>query len=77
MEFSLLALDCALPCEVTIDDDNGRYMIRKSDTSGEVFNSAEELIQWVKENWKADEFLDPNEYMNLLLQFNHYTDNAL
>ena len=35
MEFSLSSYDGALPVEVTIDDDNGRYTIRKSDRSGE------------------------------------------
>ena len=39
MEFSLSSFDGALPVEVTIDEDNGRYMIRKSDRSGEYFNS--------------------------------------
>ncbi len=48
MEFSLCSLDCALPVEVTLDEDNGRYMIRKSDSSGEFFNTPQELIQWIK-----------------------------
>jgi hypothetical protein len=76
MEYTLCSVDCALPCEVTIDDDNGRYMIRKSDTSGEVFNTAEELIAWVKSNWKPEEFCDPNEFNNLLKQLNIYSNNS-
>jgi hypothetical protein len=66
MEYSLLAYDGAYPCEVTIDEDNGRYMIRKADTSGEVFNKVEELIQWLKTNWKAEDFRNPTEFTNLM-----------
>ena len=43
MEYNLYSKDSAYPCEVTIDEENGRYMIRKADTSGEIFNSAAEL----------------------------------
>ncbi len=72
MEYSLLAYDGAFPCEVTIDEDNGRYMIRKADTSGEVFNGALELIQWVKTNWKPEDFRNPSEYQEFLKEIEQY-----
>lgn len=75
MEFSLCSLDSALPVEVTLDEDNGRYMIRKSDTSGEYFNSANELIQWVKANFTAEEFCDPKEYHGMIQKLTEYMIN--
>ncbi|KAF0818675.1 MULTISPECIES: hypothetical protein [unclassified Cytobacillus] len=72
MEFSLCSLDSALPVEVTVDEDNGRYMIRKSDTSGEYFNSADELIEWVKANFTAEEFCDPGEYHGMIQKLTDY-----
>lgn len=68
MEISLSCKDSALPCEVTIDLDNNRYMLRKADTSGEFFNTPEALLEWIKENWSASDFHDPNEYDNLINQ---------
>ncbi|MFC0273040.1 hypothetical protein ACFFIX_16565 [Metabacillus herbersteinensis] len=44
MEFSIKSKDNVYPCEVTIDEDNGRYMIRNTDSSGEIFNTPEELV---------------------------------
>lgn len=66
MEFLLQVKDNAFPCEVTIDEDNGRYMIRKSDSSGEVFNSPMELISWILENWGADDFIDKKQFEAML-----------
>ncbi|MEQ6378305.1 hypothetical protein RZN22_12815 [Bacillaceae bacterium S4-13-58] len=62
MEISFSCKGSALPCEVTIDDDNGRYTIRKADSSGEYFNSPQELIKWVKENLSIDYFTDKESY---------------
>lgn len=76
MEFSLCSLDGALPVEVTIDEDNGRYMIRKSDTSGEVFNSPEELIEWVKLNFNKDEFCDHREFYGMMKVLEKYEANS-
>lgn len=72
MEFTLNSFDGALPVEVTVDDDNGRYMIRKSDTSGEVFNSSNELIQWVKTHFREDEFCQPQEFQTMLKKLLEY-----
>lgn len=72
MEFSLTSFDGAMPVEVTIDEDNGRYMIRKSDTSGEFFNTPNELIQWVKSHFREDEFCHPQEFHGMLDRLAEY-----
>ncbi|WP_270182149.1 hypothetical protein [Alkalihalobacillus sp. CinArs1] len=66
MEYNLYSKDSAYPCEVTIDDENGRYMIRKADTSGEVFNSVEDLTTWIRGNWKEEDFRSRKQYHYLL-----------
>lgn len=66
MEFLLNSFDGALPVEVTIDEDNGRYMIRKSDTSGEFFNSPMEMIKWMRANLHADDFCIPAEFKQMM-----------
>ncbi|WP_096434962.1 hypothetical protein [Alteribacter populi] len=66
MDYQIKANDGAIPCEVTIDPDNGRYTIRKSDTSGEVFNSESELTQWIAKNWDASMFEDPQQFQLLM-----------
>lgn len=76
MEFSLSSFDGALPVEVTIDDDNGRYMIRKSDSSGEFFNTANELIEWVKIHLCEDDFCYPQEYHGMLSEMADYESNG-
>jgi hypothetical protein len=50
-------------------------MIRKSDTSGEYFNSADELIEWVKANFTAEEFCDPREYHGMIQKLTDYLVN--
>ncbi|PLR66873.1 hypothetical protein [Bacillus sp. UMB0893] len=50
MEIEIKSAGCAIPCLITADADIGKYMIRKEDTSGEVFNSQGELKQWINEN---------------------------
>lgn len=72
MEFFLKSKDNAYPCVVTIDEDNGRYTIRKSDSSGEVFNSPTELVGWILENWEADEFIDKEEFVTMLNEIKEY-----
>ena len=76
LEFSLYSFDGALPVEVTVDDDNGRYTIRKSDSSGEYFNSPDELIQWVKTNFNEEEFCHPNEFRGMLAKLAEYEVNG-
>ncbi len=76
MEFSLSSFDGALPVEVTIDDDNGRYTIRKSDRSGEYFNSSIELIAWVKSHFQEEEFCHPHEFRGMLKKMAEYELNG-
>ncbi|WP_078595823.1 hypothetical protein [Evansella clarkii] len=66
MEYQIKAKDGAFPCEVTIDEDNGRYMVRKADTSGEVFHNKQELINWVKTNWESSQFENPGSFQDLM-----------
>ncbi|MBM7094540.1 hypothetical protein JSY36_02125 [Bacillus sp. H-16] len=66
MDFQLQSHDGAFPCEVTCDEDNGRYMIRKADTSGEVFNSSQELKEWIEQNWNEAMFNNRYEYTRML-----------
>ncbi|RIW28492.1 hypothetical protein D3H55_21630 [Bacillus salacetis] len=62
MDFELEALDSESPVVVTIDPENGIYTIRKSDTSGEVFNTAEELHAWYKTHLNPMLFSSQTEY---------------
>lgn len=66
MEFVIKAKDSAIPCSVTIDEDNGRYMLRNADTSGEVFQNKDELIQWIETEWDSHFFEDEEAYSQLL-----------
>ena len=72
MEFYLKSKNCAFPCEVTIDEDNGRYTIRKEDTSGEVFNNPEELVQWIIENWDKEDFQDDEQFDLMMKEIQVY-----
>ncbi|OCA90844.1 hypothetical protein A8F94_02935 [Bacillus sp. FJAT-27225] len=76
MEFSLDSFECALPVEVTIDEDNGRYMIRKSDTSGVFFNSPSELIQWIRAHFQEDEFRSPDDFRNMMGKLSEYEQSG-
>jgi hypothetical protein len=76
LEFSLCSFDSALPVEITIDDDNGRYTIRKSDRSGEYFNSPLELIKWIKTHFREEEFCHPHEFRGMLAKLTDYEVNG-
>jgi hypothetical protein len=75
MEISLCSFDSALPVEITIDEDNGRYTIRKSDRSGEFFNSARELIEWVQVNFQEEDFCDKLEFQQMISLLSDYQKN--
>jgi hypothetical protein len=72
VEYYLKCRDNVFPCEVTIDEDNGRYMIKKSDSSGEVFNSSAELVQWILNNWEIDDFYDQAQFEEMLRELQEY-----
>jgi hypothetical protein len=72
LEFFLKSKDNVYPCVVTIDEDNGRYTIRKSDSSGEYFNTPKELVAWIIENWQSEDFLDCNEFETMLSEIKVY-----
>jgi hypothetical protein len=77
MEFSLNSVHSYSPVEVTVDDDNGRYMIRNADTSGEVFNTSNELISWIKQNWQSNEFCTPQEFETMLKELDDYLQEGI
>ncbi|MBP3952955.1 hypothetical protein [Bacillus suaedae] len=66
MEFKIMDKDGAYPCVVTVDPENGRYMIRNADTSGESFSDGASLLAWVKENWQSSQFEFSDDYTKLL-----------
>ena len=66
MEFQFKCRGSEIGCEVTLDQDNNKYMIRKEDTSGEVFNSSGELADWIKENWTKSFFVDDSDHDKLM-----------
>ncbi|MGG1217023.1 hypothetical protein ABE236_06015 [Priestia endophytica] len=74
MEFTLKSKESAIPCLVTLDDENGRYMIRKEDTSREVFNSPSQLIAWVSANWYGDDFVDSDSFHHMMKELDKYEE---
>ncbi|MDT9026059.1 MULTISPECIES: hypothetical protein [Rossellomorea] len=66
MEFEIMTKDSEIPCLVVADEDNGRYLIRKADTSGEVFNSQEELVTWIESNWSKEQVINSYEFVKML-----------
>ncbi|KIY22253.1 MULTISPECIES: hypothetical protein [Mesobacillus] len=72
MEFNLNSYDGALPVEVTLDEDNGRYMIRKSDTSGEFFNNPMEMVKWIRNNLKPEDFCIPAEFTKMMSSLSQF-----
>lgn len=73
MEFMLSCKGSALPCEVIIDDDNGRYLVRKADSSGEFFNDPAELVKWVLKNWDSEQFNDEQQFGKMIEAIKSYT----
>ncbi|MGE6755797.1 hypothetical protein ACQKFO_20580 [Rossellomorea sp. NPDC071047] len=66
MEFEIMTKESEIPCLVVADEDNGRYLIRKADTSGEVFNSQEELVRWIEANWSKEQVVNSYEFVKML-----------
>lgn len=66
MEFELDTYEGAFPNQVTVDPDNGVYTIRTADTSGQVFNSQQELVSWVEQNWNKEVFVHPEQYEQMM-----------
>lgn len=73
MDYILSCKNSAFPCELTIDEDNGRYLVRKADSSGEYFNSPEELVTWVMKNWHVDQFNDEEKFAEMIEELKTYT----
>ncbi|WP_342394359.1 hypothetical protein [Salipaludibacillus daqingensis] len=72
MNIELMPKNGALPCEVTADDDNGVFTIRKEDTSGEVFNNFSSLKGWIHQHWNEEQFVHSNEFHQLLSFLDQY-----
>ncbi|MBN8192307.1 hypothetical protein JI667_09110 [Bacillus sp. NTK074B] len=66
MEFEIRTVESEIPCLVVADEDNGRFMIRKADTSGEVFNSQEELVNWIEANWSKEKVVNTYDFVKML-----------
>lgn len=66
MEFEIITKDSETPCLVVADEDNGRFMVRKADTSGKVFNSQEELVNWIEANWSQEMVVNTYAYVKML-----------
>lgn len=66
MEFEIMTKESEIPCLVVADEDNGRYLIRKADTSGEVFNTQEELVRWIEANWSQEQVVNSYEFVKML-----------
>lgn len=66
MEFEIMTVESEIPCLVVADEDNGRFMIRKADTSGEVFNSQEELVHWIEANWSNEKVVNTYDFVKML-----------
>ncbi|MGG4166664.1 hypothetical protein ABEW00_04160 [Rossellomorea vietnamensis] len=66
MEFEIMTVESEIPCLVVADEDNGRFMIRKADTSGEVFNSQEELVNWIEANWSREKVVNTYDFVKML-----------
>ncbi|WP_100333667.1 hypothetical protein [Bacillus alkalisoli] len=75
MEFQFRCKGNAIGCEITLDYENNKFMVRKEDTSGEVFNNADEMKDWVAENWTRSFFEDENDYEQLMKFFSNNNDS--
>ncbi|MBO2531646.1 hypothetical protein SAMN04488025_103113 [Planifilum fulgidum] len=67
MEFSLMSKYGRYPCEVVADEDQFRFWVRKADTTGEFFQSQQELLEWIRKHWRREDFLRPEEFDHLLI----------
>ncbi len=75
MEYEILSKNSAIPCLVVADADNGRYMIREADTSGEVFNNPREMLFWMYNNWTEQDFEDQAFYNHILSSLQEIVQN--
>ncbi len=66
MEFEIMTRESESPCLVVADEDNGRFMVRKADASGEVFNSQEELVNWIEANWSQEMIVNTYAFVKML-----------
>ncbi|MBB5326090.1 hypothetical protein HNQ34_003208 [Anoxybacillus tepidamans] len=47
-------------------------MIRKADTSGEIFNTPGELVRWIMANWSSDDFQDQEQFELMMKEIQVY-----
>ncbi|WYP24818.1 hypothetical protein NSQ54_10755 [Alkalihalobacillus sp. FSL W8-0930] len=66
MEKTIWTTESNVPSLVIVDNVNGRYAIRKADTSGQVFTNGTELKQWIEQNWNPSLFTNNAQYDQLL-----------
>ncbi|AZB43250.1 hypothetical protein CEF21_13575 [Bacillus sp. FJAT-42376] len=66
MEYLLKSKSSAIPCLIEVDSDSRVYMVRNADTSGKGFNTKEELLHWVSQNWKPEDFEQPGQLREVL-----------
>ncbi|WP_070119599.1 hypothetical protein [Bacillus marinisedimentorum] len=72
MEFHLESHNSPVSSAVTVDDGNHRYMVRNGDIDGEMFDTPEELAQWVIQNWRVDDFVDKDGFQQMIVQLERY-----
>ncbi|WP_017753467.1 hypothetical protein [Calidifontibacillus oryziterrae] len=72
MEYNLSCKGSALPCEVTLDEDNGRYMLRNADSTGQYFNTPQQLVEWIQANWRSSDFINPDEFTKMMQEMKNH-----
>lgn len=67
-EFELESVHSRIPCYLVADDVSNRFAVRTFDTSGEVFQDLDQLLQWVEQEWHANDFISHDDFYSMLNQ---------